>query len=935
MRDRAVEEILQLLKNDPEVQEYFFQKLNKANDPLRWFSRLIDEGYFDPSRNPAPIESPDKKGLYSIPHWFAVEALANVVAECVETENQQLLGLAKEVLDKLIASDNAGQVPIYNFRTPWLLLRAVCQLPPDFIDLGYISFVDKAVRNDSGWSLIDAEIGDAFLPRVLQGNNSDCIVALLKVVLGFKAKSAGPSREVLPNLNPSFFLDCLQKNRKAMLGWDLPKVILLARTFIQDAIEVDPFCFNAIWVPTVETHSQTISPERYGCQLTYLLRDAVLSLNSEAGLPEVRSLLESKETVFRRVAYFAIGERYGDWGSLFWSLGRNPCEELHSHEVYELIKKNCRQFSSMQLKQCIDWIEALQFGLAEESDAEEDVRRRYEAYKRREWLTALADASDSTVINLAEHYLTLNDAPISHPGFSSWVGGSHWVGEVSPISEEKFKSMPAKEAVRYVNEFTPPPRQISEDFTEVSLTAALRRFVANDPEHFLADLDSYLGADPKYQNELMRGFEEATRTKNLSNWPAVVDFALAIVNQLATTLNGTPADDRSPLAWLASTIADLLSTATNQERAGFPDSCTAATERLVVALLNLPTGPFRLDNDILTSVLNCQVGRVILCGIKISVAISRTNRERPSQPWTGPIPEEFARRLEAADNDHPEVQAMLAFSLNNLFYLDSSWAKEQLPRIFNLQRADTWTLAFSSLMLSTSVVYHEVYDLLRDGGHFDRAVGMDFVGRDVNQKFVQVVVVGYLAGWDELTQDQGVLLRLILRGKPEHLNEVGRFIWSQAQLAEGTFEDKVLPLWRLVLERTGQANTSNEYGGALSELASWLKWTKTIDAEVFGLMERALAGMDTSQFPPFFVENLADRVDSQPAEVGKLFWRFIESRTLPYYKEDVVLKIVESLFRYQEGELAMKIANYYFRHGLHFLRGIVDKYQPPNNAPPE
>ena len=66
-----------LLKEGPEYQRYFF---NRADD-IRLLMPLKEEGFLGSSNNPAPIESEDKKGLFTIPFWPALTYLEKVTKE--------------------------------------------------------------------------------------------------------------------------------------------------------------------------------------------------------------------------------------------------------------------------------------------------------------------------------------------------------------------------------------------------------------------------------------------------------------------------------------------------------------------------------------------------------------------------------------------------------------------------------------------------------------------------------------------------------------------------------------------------------------------------------------------------------------------------------------------------------------------------------------
>ena len=78
----------------------------------------------------------------------------------------------------------------------------------------------------------------------------------------------------------------------------------------------------------------------------------------------------------------------------------------------------------------------------------------------------------------------------------------------------------------------------------------------------------------------------------------------------------------------------------------------------------------------------------------------------------------------------------------------------------------------------TSTVYEEIYKLLRDNGHYEKGLSYSFSDKNVADKLVQNITIGYLAGWDNLADTSGLLRKLFETDNIEYVSKLVTFMWT-------------------------------------------------------------------------------------------------------------------------------------------------------------
>ena len=919
---------LQRIKNDKSLEDHFFKKLAVASKPIDWLVPLRDAGYFDPAKNPRPKVAPNKKGYY-IPYWNILDALVNMAAKNEENPIYEVSKMLLEIVDGIITYRENGE-RIDNYGTDWKLLEIISHLPIVYIGVQHIQFIKDALRPNIGKSLLDHEIGKLFLPKLIREGARVLIIGLLDVMLHYSKSDRKYMREYISVIDSYYLKETLDNNKKGISEICAVEAANVAITKMKEILKEDKSEFNYVWIPAIEDHEQTRFPDKYECQLVHFVRDMLEAADPKEIEPIVKYMLGEEHDIFKRLAYHLINHRYDALTHLLWSISYNPLNDLTTHELYELFKAHCNSFNGKQIETILNWIETQDFYFSEEVSGIFEKEQYIKAYHKKEWLLALLDTGNLEVKRRYEAYNSINDATIEHPGFHYWSSGVGWVREVSPIDKDEFMKKTNAEIAAYINSYKEKDEISRKDHTRENLASSVRKFVSNDPLRFSTDLTPFLSVPRKYQHELLRGLEEAWRNNKDFDWNELLPFMKELIEDGSYWSEEKKDDDKYDYnRWITDTIADLIHEGTKNDEHAFSPNLLPIAEQIMLLLLKNVKSDMSTMNDLVTSVLNSSKGKVFMAAINYSLRYARLYCRDKDNRWIESIKSEFTERLDKTREPGLEFSIVTGWHLPYLDYLDKQWVVSNFNRIFDLESDKHWEAAFIGYIVMTTTVYEEIYKLLRDNGHYEKGLSCSFGDKDTAHKLVQNITIGYLAGWDDLADANGLLRKLFETDNTEYISELVTFMGTFRDRDDEELRRKIKPLWKAIMEKVTPNLEKDTYRIIASNLGRWLSLVDTIDDDVYEWLQISAEAIEENWNSGFFIEYLRKHVTKTPEKVGNLYLKMLYAETYPYYKEEDIVAIVQSLYDSNEREMANRICNIYFSKGFEFLRGTFERHNYP------
>lgn len=894
------------------IKDYFFKKLASTSNPFPWLEPLKERGYFDPQNNPRPQEVHNKKGYFIVPYWNVLGYLENVAQKNEKSSSEEITNTLLEIINSIINFRDEKGERIENYRTDWVMVKIIFSLPVEKISKDHIEFIKIALRSKWDTTLVASEIGKTVLPKLINKEAINLILQLLEVILDYKKEK----REYTSIMDKYWIMEALKKHKPAIAKLCSIEAAKIAINKMKSILKEDDSQFNYITIPTIEDHPQTAFPDQYECQLVHFVRDMFKFSEPSKIKEKVKKLLMKKHPIFKRIAIHIINYHYKDLNELFWNWKGNPLEENSlKHELYELLKNNCRFFSRKQINKVLNWIETKRYHIPEEIKNNKEQVKKILAYRKKEWLSALLDTKDPDVISLYEKYHQINSERLVHPGFNFWMETR--IGYVSPIPKDEFLNKPNDEIAKYLKEFEDKEAKLSEieDFADF-----LRDCVSEYPEKFTANIKPFLNIHRIYQHALLWGLNEAWRLGKELNWQIIFDFMFELItsdNFWNEEYKGINYRD-----WIISRIAELIENGMKDNNHAFDPKFLPKAEEILLILVEKNKSDLHKTDDFIPFVLNSTKGKIFSAMINYSLRYARLYKKESEERWINSIKQTFTKRLNRDIESSLEFSVILGKFLANFYWLDKNWVIENINKIFPKNNDIHWKAAITGYLFYSSVVYKDLYFLLKRNEHYAKGIRTEFSDYHIAERLVQHICIGYLEGWEKL-EDKESLIYLLIRNKDiKQLLAIVSFFEIAKEKLSDKIKTKIKPLWKELFEIAKKNKENHEYQKLASDLSKWLSLIDEIDEETFEWLLFSAKYVDKGFNAPFFIECLLKHVSKTPAKIAKIYLEMLNADIFPVYEEEHIKEIVRTLYKKGEKKNADRICNLYGEKGFYFLREI-------------
>lgn len=917
------QDALKLLEDGQEYQNYFFLK---ATD-LIWFHPLKEKGYFSATNNPRPIK--DNKGRYIVPYWSALEYLDKISKECSKPEN---LAYAEELMKILrdVTKPKDGKTSD-NYRTWWIFAKILANLPTEVIQLDDTDLIKTWIESAFDNDLPVVELSKGLLPKLFKSENSNDqqkaikIIDLVTQVKFVERKYLTTKQEAKTIIEPFILQELFKINTPFITEKCAQNIIELLIKKIEEAVSLDDDRFCYIWRPAVEKDPQNVEQDTPRAIFIDAIRDIFLPF-AEKNKGEAEVLLkryfQSKLSIIKRMALYFIAMHYDKFSNIFW---QNVNMELFDitmrHELFTLIKRNFSKFSTDEQDRIISIISALTYDWLEGEE-----KRKAEARLRLEWLEAIKDQGSVKADRIYEECLSSEKIKPEHPEFPSYTK-SGW-GYESPYKIEDILSIKdTPELVKKLNDFE--SKGGVWEPSEEGLGESVRAAVKQDSMRFANNLPAFKNAKPTYQYNVLRAYEDLWRDKQDIPWDKILDFGLALVISETIWQKAGNREERRLLAtndWVISEICELISEGTRNDERAFDEKYLPQAEKILsVIFQNQESTAKGRENDAFTEAINTTKGKAIIALIHYSLRQARLLKKRSEshQTFWQSIEPIYNAELDKCKDNNFEFSAIAGSYLPNLHFLSKEWVENRIDDIFSTTYERNWLCAIQGYAY-VQTVYMDIYNLLRNHGHLERALS-NVKDKQTREKIIQNIAIAYLRNQEELKGGGSLFTKILEKWEQEDIRDIVSFfsMHQEIELKED-MKQRILEFWKYCIEKIN--GREEEYALLLSDLNLLAVFLKKIEEEQKNWLLKSAAYVNENHHSSFFIKHLDKLVNNSPEEVAVVYLKMLEG-TIPTYPQENIRPIVEKLYKAGHGSFANDICDKYARNGYPaLLKDIYDQY---------
>ncbi len=341
---REIRSTLPNLLGSEERRAYFFRKLESPT----WLEPLKEDGWFDPDQNPMPQESPDQPGYYYSPRWHALEYVVKISThpECP----------VNTLVDIINAITDESRKRIDNGRTDLDTVKIIGTLPIDRIEPQHITFIAAALKSSQKYGLMDQEIGQTILPKLLDGGKQELTLALLSIMLEIEFVD----ERIQPIMDEHWLEDAIKRHGRVIANLCGVEAAQISLAQIRALASEDSSVFH--FIHPVESDLSHLSRADY-TELIVSFTSSVFQSAEPVSITEIiQNLLQERHVIIKQIALKAITHHYGDLKHLFWGWEGNPLDEIGLEtEISQLIQANSHTFNEDEMEQILQWIESTQY----------------------------------------------------------------------------------------------------------------------------------------------------------------------------------------------------------------------------------------------------------------------------------------------------------------------------------------------------------------------------------------------------------------------------------------------------------------------------------------------------------------------------------------------------------------------------------------------
>jgi len=696
--------------------------------------------------------------------------------------------------------------------------------------------------------------------------------------------------------------------------------IKIALEKIEIIVREDSTQFNPVWIPSIKEDDEY--SDRYDYQIVHFVWIALNMMNIEEIQDLTKSLLEKDHPIFKRIAICLIDEHYPELNEIFWNYKENPLQEYHlKTEVYDLFTNHCKEFSESEITQIIDWIETKDYH-EDKLSHDLEIQKLYLAEWKKEWLSALLEANNPIVKSLFDKYNQINPVKLSPPNQPPNRSARDYMDAAqSPLSKEELLSKSNYDIAEYLNNFK------REDFGEIFVSAhslgnVLRLSIIDNPVKFVEYLDPFLTLKRLYQSELIYGLSEAWKADKQFNWNPVIQYINSIIDSDEFWTEAYQDGEINYRKEIISGITRLFEEGTRNDAHLIEMELLPEVEKILLTLSNNVESDLYPMGDLVASVLNSAKGHIYSSMVCYSLCFGRHYRKTDEIRWPETIKAEFERRLDITFEQTVEFSVTLGQYLSNLCYLDNSWVRENINKIFPQENDEHWNAAFTAYLFNSNISKN-IYILLKENGHYSKAIQTEFKELRINRHLVNHICQGYLEGFELLSEKESLINQVFDRWDSEQIIQLIRSFRFYGNKLPPEKRPMVISLWNIIISKIEEDPENSDNIKILAELNCWISLVDELTDEICEWLKLSVKYM--KPFETKFIDNLIKHAPSQPKRCVELFLIMIESGQYSRHPEDKIVQFVKILYQLNERRNADMICNSYLQAGYDFLRPIYEE----------
>ena len=457
--------IYKIIYNHRDLEKHFFEALIKAKSNLdleEWFDQIKNHGFFNPKRNPDYNFKNNKEKT----RWIILIFLERIFGQNGSLD-KKIIDETNNIIEYTLRDEN-----INNYSTNQLIIKILSHLDIGQINETHVEFIMQAIKNEYDNHIFLDSFKEGLFKKIIRDDNDyfeDIINSLFKI---FKIKGtineyqlAQYSKIIIDELNSKFYPKLIEILENKM------KIIMKEKSLGYLAQVYDAFADNHK-SKNLEFHYQVFN----------LMKNILIKPNNDKNkiYQKIKGYLETDETIFNKIAIYAISKRYDDFNEIFWNYTKNPLTIKYcKNEILNFFLENKKKFTKEQIDKIIQWMNEKYDNCSKDT--------KIIAKNKKKILFCLLDTDNEKVKKLYDDNNKIDNTSIIPPNEEIPFGKARIVEPKAKYKHDILSLDNNNRIVKYINDFTTNSMDDRYDFP-FSFKAAFE----SNPNKFINDLDPFL-----------------------------------------------------------------------------------------------------------------------------------------------------------------------------------------------------------------------------------------------------------------------------------------------------------------------------------------------------------------------------------------------------------------------------------------------------------
>jgi hypothetical protein len=905
---------LQNILKEESRNVYFFNNLKNK----KWLPFLEKEHFFSGELNPPPRESEDNAGYYSMPNWACLQYLNVISLENSDIDDKATSKLLLKIIHDIISYKDKDGSRIENYYTDYSVYKIICNLPVGHLNIDHLIFIESSLK--SKWhGLIGHEFG-ILIDRIIKENNGELTTYFINILLSYKEIDTDSFDRIQSIFHSYEFKSILDDYKEKLISNFGMEIMEVSYNMVKKIFKDKLSDFDTYLIPAIEDHSQTSFPEKYECQLIYLIRDCLLKLNEKEVHPWLKILKDSDEDIFKRLVFNIIQNRYAEFNQLLWNWALNPIDEQSAkHELYELIKSQAKSFTPQQIDILVNWIDSKKNSIPEEIKDDKETVNQIIAYSKREWFSALEESENEKIKQIVFELNKIESTEIKHPGFNSWH--SSMSGSISPLSSAEISIMSLDEIIKFNNEYQQKPREFMGPSKD-GLIDQITNVIKTNPENFNRNCEKLVGADTHLQYAWLLGLAEARRVNNFSFDCSEIYFTLIAIVERPEFWDAYNKNDKHK-KWLIFNMLLFIEDCLRDDAFNFDEKMQSVLKEILFLIAKSDNVAVNDFDDLPMTAINCVKGKLYSAMIEFSLRVARKEK-KDADRWDKDVSDLFYSTL-LSKKENKLFHFVVGRYLFNIQFLDEKFVENNFHLIFSINDEVNWLAAIDGYFFHNARPSSKHFELFCEKNHLEKAITTSFQKININsyKGLIKQICRGYILDFEHVKIEKGVFQQLIELRNEEVYSQIIFFFWDPDHLISEDYVPKIKALWNRLFLNSIELKNPETDKLILSGTTKWLNSIRAIDEESMKFVKSSIPYLNQRD-RYLLIEILSKYVDKFPKEVGEILCEMFTNKVDYDITRGKIKNIVETLYARNIKDAADRICLMHAKSGFIFLRETYD-----------